>query len=141
MGKSHPSVMVFGTFDRLHPGHEYFLDEASKHGSLKVVVARDENVMKIKGHLPVENEKKRAKEIKKGFPDAKVIPGDPKDFLGPVRKFKPDVIFLGYDQKLPPGLKRKDLKCRIKRARSYMQHRFKSSLHRPVCAQELADIR
>jgi len=43
-------VLAFGTFDILHPGHEFYLKEAKKHGDiLDVVVARDSTVEKIKG--------------------------------------------------------------------------------------------
>jgi len=42
-------VMTFGTFDRFHPGHEYYLREAKKLGdSLLTVIARDVTVIKIK---------------------------------------------------------------------------------------------
>ncbi|HEY4500387.1 MAG TPA: adenylyltransferase/cytidyltransferase family protein, partial [Candidatus Paceibacterota bacterium] len=43
-------VMVFGTFDILHPGHLYFLRAAKKLGDYLIVsLARDVNVRKIKG--------------------------------------------------------------------------------------------
>ena len=39
-------VMVFGTFDRLHDGHRFFLREAEKLGTtLFIVVARDSMVV------------------------------------------------------------------------------------------------
>ena len=45
-------VMCFGTFDKLHPGHRYYLSESKKQGDyLIVVVARDQNVLKIKNKL------------------------------------------------------------------------------------------
>ena len=45
-------VLVFGTFDIFHKGHEYFLSEAAKHGSLNVVVARDLTTYEVKGRFP-----------------------------------------------------------------------------------------
>lgn len=42
-------VMAFGTFDLFHPGHQYYLSEASKSGDeLIVVIARDLRVEHIK---------------------------------------------------------------------------------------------
>jgi len=120
--------MVFGTFDRLHPGHEFFLREAGKLGSLTVVVARRKNVLKIKGRSPVESESRRIKAIKKTFPRFRVVPGSSKDFLKPVMSIRPDLIFLGYDQKMPPGLRLNDLKCKVRRARAFKPHQYKSSL-------------
>ncbi|MEI6711388.1 MAG: adenylyltransferase/cytidyltransferase family protein [bacterium] len=41
--------MTFGTFDRFHPGHEYYLREAKKLGdTLITIVARDNTVERIK---------------------------------------------------------------------------------------------
>ena len=37
--------MAFGTFDLLHPGHEFYINEAQKHcAELVVVIARDSRV-------------------------------------------------------------------------------------------------
>ncbi len=58
-------VMTFGTFDLLHKGHVYFLKQASKYGKLVVVVARDKNVLKVKGKKPINSERKRLQNIKK----------------------------------------------------------------------------
>ena len=53
-------VMVFGSFDILHQGHLYFLNEARRFGEeLIVVIARDETILKVKGHKPKYNEKER----------------------------------------------------------------------------------
>ncbi|MFH1181685.1 MAG: adenylyltransferase/cytidyltransferase family protein, partial [Candidatus Woesearchaeota archaeon] len=54
------TVMVFGTFDILHRGHEHFLRQAKKHGRLIVVVARSSIVRKLKGKPPMFSERKRA---------------------------------------------------------------------------------
>ena len=50
--------------------------------------------------------------------------------MKPLREIKPDVIFLGYDQKLPPGMKDEDLPCPVKRAEAFDPHIHKSSLRR-----------
>ena len=59
-------VMVFGTFDYIHKGHEFFLKEAKKHGDyLIVVIARDTNVLKFKGQAPMFTEDQRKDHIEK----------------------------------------------------------------------------
>jgi LemA protein len=53
------NVLVFGTFDGLHPGHRSVLDAAALRGMLHVVVARDTNVERIKGRPPLHDEEER----------------------------------------------------------------------------------
>lgn len=124
-------VLVFGTFDHLHPGHLALFDQAAKHGDcLAVIVARDATVERIKGSLPDQNEEERLKAAKNSLPNAEVMLGDSRDYLSPVRAINPDVILLGYDQHLPPGVKTSDLPCPVERAEPYEQTRYKSSLLR-----------
>ena len=53
-------VLCCGTFDYLHPGHLSFLKQAAALGDdLHVVIARDENVLRIKGVAPDHAETKR----------------------------------------------------------------------------------
>ena len=99
---------------------------------MSVVVARDSNVMKIKGEAPVQSEDERKRVIEQAFPEANVILGDPKDFLVPVRAVKPELIILGYDQKLPPGVSEEDLPCPIERLGAFEPERYKSSLRRGI---------
>ncbi|MHA1679090.1 MAG: adenylyltransferase/cytidyltransferase family protein, partial [Promethearchaeota archaeon] len=62
--ENNKKVLCFGTFDILHPGHVSFLKQARKYGNyLVVVVARDENVKKIKGKYPLDNELKRIENL------------------------------------------------------------------------------
>ncbi len=91
--------MVFGTFDRLHPGHIFFLREAKKLGDyLVVVVARDVTVKQVKGHLPRQSEEDRAAHLRNaGIPD-EVLLGSLTDKYALVRQERPQVIALGYDQ-------------------------------------------
>ena len=123
-------VLVFGTFDLLHPGHRFVLTEAGKRGDVHVVVARDLNVRAIKGRMPKQSEQERFAALKQAFPKAEVILGDPNDFLAPVRAIKPDLILLGYDQKLPPSVTEKDLHCPIERLGAFEPEKWKSSLRR-----------
>ncbi len=123
-------VLVFGTFDLLHPGHEFLLKEASKRGELHVVVARDANVLRIKNRTPVHSEEERVQSVRSVVPDADVMLGDPADFLAPVRRVQPDLILLGYDQQLPPGVKEINLLCTVERLPPFEPEKYKSSLLR-----------
>lgn len=125
-------VMVFGTFDLLHPGHLSVLQQAGKRGDTTVIVARDRNVERIKGVMPTEREVQRMSALQSTFPDYMVQLGDLVDFLTPVREVRPDLILLGYDQKLPPGVTEADLApATIERLPAHEPERFKSSLMRP----------
>lgn len=121
-------VLIFGTFDRLHPGHRFVLEQASKRGTLGVVVARDANVLKMKGRTSQESETKRKQAIEDLYPNAQVMLGSTVDFLAPVRLFKPDLILLGYDQKLPPGVTAEDFHCLVERLPALKPEKYKSSL-------------
>lgn len=122
--------MCFGAFDLFHPGHEFFLRECAKMGEkLVVVVARDANVERIKGEKPWYKEEERQRTIEEAFPTATVTLGDISDFYAPIKKYKPDVLCFGYDQKaredeikkLFPGIK-------IVRISPYKEKEFKSSI-------------
>ena len=123
-------VLLFGTFDHLHPGHRFVFQEALKRGDVSVVVARDVNVEKIKGRRPDQSENERMAAIRSAFPSVTPILGDPEDFLVPVRSIKPDLILLGYDQQLPPGVSEGDLPCPVERLPGYRPEEFKSSLRK-----------
>lgn len=123
-------ILVFGTFDELHPGHLFFLREATKRGDITVVIARDENVIRIKGRAPVQDEGSRARAVQGILPEAMVILGNPKDFLAPVFAVQPDLILFGYDQHLPPGVTEADLPCQVQRMKAYRPEKYKSSLRR-----------
>lgn len=125
-----PRILVFGTFDVLHPGHFFFLRRASERGALFVVVARDETVRHLKGKQSLQNEEERCTSLRRSFPDATILLGDPKDFLAPVREVNPDCILLGYDQSLPPGVRESDLPCSPERLPAFLPSVFKSSLRR-----------
>lgn len=93
-------VMVFGTFDVLHPGHVHMLKEAREYGDcLVVVIARDETVCELKGKKPRYPEDERARNIEKLEIADKVILGccgNNKHQV--VIDEAPDVVALGYDQ-------------------------------------------
>jgi FAD synthetase len=123
-------VMVFGTFDGLHAGHLNFFKQAKKFGDqLMIVVARDQNVKKIKGHRPKLGERKRLKALKP-YGD-KVILGGLNDPYAVIRRLDPDIICLGYDQKsFDKPLTKMFPKINIIRLKSFRPNIYKSSLIR-----------
>jgi cytidyltransferase-like protein len=123
-------VLVFGTFDLLHPGHRYLLAEAAKRGELNVVVARDRNVERIKGKTTVHSEEERLAAVRAAAPSARAMLGDREDFLAPVRAVQPDLILLGYDQKLPPGVTEDAFPCPVERLPAFEPEKWKSSILR-----------
>lgn len=92
--------MVFGVFDGLHTGHQYFLTEASKRcEKLIVVVTLPAIVALLKKRLPHYEYEERVAEIRAFDPELKIVPSD--KTLGEwnvVKKHAPEIIFLGYDQ-------------------------------------------
>ena len=118
-------IMIFGTFDIIHKGHLNLINQTKKHGDyFIIVVARDKTVKKVKGKYPRNNEKKRANALKK-YAD-KVVLGYLKDKYKIIKKLKPDMICLGYDQKtFIKDLKKLNIK--IKRLKPYKPHKYKSS--------------
>src|SRR3990172_4966338 len=93
--------MAMGTFDFLHPGHLNYLRQAKKFGDrLVVVVARDTTVKKEKGRKPVVNEKDRLQLVQQLRIVDNAVLGNVGDRLKIVEKVKPDVICLGYDQRV-----------------------------------------
>ena len=129
-------VMVFGVFDLLHPGHVSFLKQAKKLGSFLIVsVARDVNVKKIKGKPPVFPEKKRVEILKRMKLANKIVLGGLKDPMEHIKKESPDIIALGYDQKtyvddLIAQLRKRGLKTKVIRLRSFKPEVFKSTILR-----------
>jgi FAD synthetase len=129
------TVMVFGTFDGLHPGHENFFQQARALGQRVIaVVARDLSVRKIKGRFPQENEQKRARKLRARHWAKKVCLGSVGDKLKIIEHFKPSILALGFDQKtfsmrdLKQELRSRGMPARIIRLKAYRAREFKSSL-------------
>lgn len=129
-------VMIFGTFDHFHAGHEFLIENAKKMGDeLIAVVARDETVKKIKKQLPDHAEKERLAKVKAHPLVDKAILGNRDDKFKVVLKYRPDIIALGYDQfvftyMLPQKIIEHKLNTTIKRIDAYKPDIFKSSLIR-----------
>ncbi len=123
-------VMVFGTFDIIHPGHIHMLKEAKQYGDyLIVAVARDLTVCDVKGKEPKNDENTRLNNVLALNLADKVRLGCLEDKYQAIKEENPDIIALGYDQrtfvdKLAEVI-RPDAK--IVRLQPYMPEIYKSS--------------
>ncbi len=129
------TIAVFGCFDLLHLGHIFFFEKAKRAGGgkakLVVVVARDSNARRVKGKAPFFNENERVALLKNLRCVDSVILGGKKDLFAVLRKVKPDVIVLGFDQrvderKLEEKIAEFGLKAKVKR----LQAAFKPRRHK-----------
>lgn len=128
-------VMVFGTFDGLHAGHDYFLSRAAALGDeLVVVIARDHTVQKVKGRTPKIDERRRLERISQHHAVTHAVFGaETDDKLAIVYAYNPDIICLGYDQhafvhKLHKAIQQKKLIAKIVRVDPHRPDELKSSL-------------
>lgn len=130
-------TMIFGTFDVFHPGHRFFIEQARGKGlafsvqglekKLIIVVARDLTVKQLKGVLR-NPEQIRKKVLEQAFPNAVVVLGDEKDPMKVVRKYRPSLVCLGYDQVgFSEELRKKYPEIRIERIKAYQPEKYKSS--------------
>lgn len=128
-------VLVFGTFDGLHPGHVDFLKQAKKLGGiLTVVVARDATVNEVKGRLPKRGELPRLKAVKDCTPVDEAMLGNIGDPYEVIRKLKPDIIALGYDQtsftaNLESELKKAAIPAKMARLKPHKPETYHSSIY------------
>ncbi len=94
------TVLAFGTFDGLHPGHHAFLTRAARLGDRLIVgVARDNHVRTLKQKEPKQNEEARRAAVEALPYVSSAILSD--EILGSyaiLDQVHPDVIAFGYDQ-------------------------------------------
>ncbi|HUB92863.1 MAG TPA: adenylyltransferase/cytidyltransferase family protein [Candidatus Saccharimonadales bacterium] len=132
------TVMAFGSFDILHPGHILYLQKAKRLGDrLIVVVARDRSIEMFKKKRPVFSERERAAMVGSLAVVDRAVLGNnlsgPEGRLKIIRKYRPDVIAFGYDQRIDQKevgkwLKSNGIKARIVRIKSVAdERRYKSS--------------
>lgn len=98
-------VLIFGVFDRLHDGHSSFIRQAKELGGegseLVAVVARDSSVCELKGRAPQQPEHERRAALAMVPEISRAVLGDAE--LGSyavLAAHKPDIICLGYDQRI-----------------------------------------
>ena len=128
-------VLVFGTFDLLHPGHLDFFRQAKALGDYLIAgVGRDQVVAALKGKLPRQKEHERLAAVQECslVDEAYLLPDNPEERFQWIKKINPAVIALGYDQTaftdhLAQDLARHGIDCRIVRLKPYHPDRYKSS--------------
>lgn len=91
------TVLTGGKFNRIHTGHVWLLKKAKSLGYLIVVLAHDRHNNRAYA-APAAKRKKTLEAL--GIAD-KVVVGSSSGFVGIVKKLKPDLVVLGYDQKMP----------------------------------------
>jgi len=133
--KKKKTVMAFGAFDLLHAGHMHFLRQASRYGGyLVVVVARDKTVEELKGNAPTRNENERLEKVSRlGFVDKAILGDKENNKYDVIRRARPDIICLGYDQRsftagLEKWLDSMGLDIEIVRLEPYKAHKYKTSI-------------
>jgi FAD synthetase len=129
-------IMVFGTFDTLHPGHLDFFQQAralAENPYLIVSIARDANVLKIKQRLPDNPELQRLTAVKMCKLVDEAILGNQTGYLEHIKRLRPDIIALGYDQtayttSLPEDLQAAGLATTIVRLQAHRPEIYKTSI-------------
>lgn len=129
------TVLTFWSFDVIHPGHKYYLTEARKYGEeLITIVARDENIERIKWQKTHNSTNKRVEDIKKLWISNSVIAGSIKNPMNCLWEYTPDSICLWYDQRWPfvekisKKLEELHLETQIIRIEPHEPEIYKSSL-------------
>ena len=143
-------VLIAGTFDILHPGHIFFIKEASKLGEVYVIVSTDKNARRFKEAPPIVPENQRLEVVQnlKNVKKARLGRAD-NDTLKTVEEIQPDIVLLGPDQKynldtLKKGLLEKGLNhIEVKRLESYYSKfdLHSSSLIKKKIIEEFKDLR
>jgi FAD synthetase len=101
-------IVATGTFDILHTGHLYYLEESRRLGDeLHVIVARDANVRHKP--RPIVPEDQRLKMVDALKPVDHAVLGDLYDMFRPIREIGPAIITIGFNQHFDEERLRKDL--------------------------------
>ncbi|MEA3514753.1 MAG: adenylyltransferase/cytidyltransferase family protein [Nanoarchaeota archaeon] len=136
LGRMHQGkikVLLAGTFDIVHKGHLDMFRQAKELGDcLIVIVARDQNVRKLKGASPFHDENKRKAELEKIDIIDEIRQGSLGDPYKSIEEIKPEIICIGYDQgffaeKLEDELRARKIDSKIIRLKAYKPHKYKSS--------------
>lgn len=114
-------VVITGTFDILHPGHIFLISEAAKLGEVIVVVARDQNVQRAKGHPAIVPEEQRRfmVEALKGVRKA-ILGSEHTDLFRVIEQLAPDILLLGPNQEVSTEevqreLQHRNVKAKVRR--------------------------
>ncbi|MFZ2886747.1 MAG: adenylyltransferase/cytidyltransferase family protein [Minisyncoccia bacterium] len=133
-------IMIFGTFDMIHKGHENFFKQARRLGKepyLIVSVARMSAVKRHKKKAARLSEGERLLNIVQHPLVDRAVLGDAKGYIKHIQEEAPDIIALGYDQKgeyvdkLEADLKKAGLATKVVRLKPFKPETFKTSKLRP----------
>ncbi|TFF69422.1 MAG: FAD synthase [Promethearchaeota archaeon] len=119
-------VMIAGTFDIIHPGHIFLINEAAKFGDVYVIVSTDKNRERYAGEPPIIPQEQRL-EVVKNLKNVKkaVLGRSDNNTLKTVEQIDPDMILLGPNQKYEISTLKKGLTTiglghiEVKRLESY----------------------
>jgi FAD synthetase len=127
------TVVAFGTFDIIHPGHIMYLAYAASMGrTLIVVITPDNAVARRKGSAPFFSQQERMRMVRSLKGVSNVVLGDEDDSWKKVKSIHADTVCFGYDQKPAIGAFRDALadsarvRTRIMRAPAYRPKRYHS---------------
>ena len=129
-------VLAGGVFDIIHPGHIHTLNAAKALGGVLVVaVATDKTAEKMKKRSPLHNQELRRELVSCLSMVDKAIVGHDDDIFQTVKKVKPNIIVLGYDQVhqekfISDGCKRINLNVEIVRLESPVPHLSSSQIEK-----------
>jgi len=129
-------VLAGGVFDIIHPGHIHTLNAAKALGGVLVVaIATDKTAEKMKKRLPLHNQELRRELVSCLSMVDKAIVGHDDDIFQTVKKVKPNIIVLGYDQVhqekfISDGCKRINLNVEIVRLESPVPHLSSSQIEK-----------
>lgn len=141
MDQPKQTILLFGTFDHLHAGHENLFNQAKDLAKrltnpvIVAVLARDKTVKQIKGKTPDNNEKTRLKNLEEiGWANLALL-GEKKDKYKAIKNLRPQIIALGYDQfaftlQLEKLIIDLNLDTKVVRLKPYRPEIYKSSLIR-----------
>jgi FAD synthetase len=124
-------IVATGTFDILHPGHVYYLEQSKELGDeLHVIVARDVNVQHKPSPVVPENQRLRMIQSLAVVDEARL--GDKTDIFLPIKAIDPDIITLGYNQHfdeklLAEKLREQGIRAEVVRVGAYEGEGFCSS--------------
>ena len=134
-------IMIFGTFDMIHPGHEDLFRQARELGAkpyLIVSIARDSVAVRYKKNALHNNEDARLKALHAHPLVDEAVLGDEVGYVAHIVDAAPGIIALGYDQEgeyvenLEKELTVVGLRPRIVRLAAYKPEIYKTSKLRGV---------
>ena len=129
-------VLAGGVFDIIHPGHIHTLNAAKALGGILVVaIATDKTAEKMKKRSPLHSQELRRELVSCLSMVDKAIVGHEDDIFQTVKKVKPNIIVLGYDQVhqekfISDGCKRINLNVEIVRLETPVPHLSSSEIEK-----------